>query len=59
MVVTWNEMGGTCSAYGEGRVVYRVSVGKAEGKKPLGRSRRRWDDNIKADLQEVGYGDTD
>jgi len=34
--------------------VYRVLVGKHEGKKPLGRSRRRWEDNIKMDLQEVG-----
>jgi hypothetical protein len=41
---------------GEGRGVYRVLVGKPEGKRTLGRSRRRWDDNIKADLQEVGCG---
>jgi hypothetical protein len=34
--------------------VYRVLVGKYEGKKPLGRPRRRWEDNIKMDLQEVG-----
>jgi hypothetical protein len=38
----------------EGRGVYRVLVGKPEGKRPLGRPRRRWEDNIKADLQEVG-----
>jgi hypothetical protein len=37
----------------EGRGVYRVLVGKPEGKKPLGRPRSRWEDNIKADLQEV------
>jgi len=36
--------------------VYRVLVGKPEGKRPLGRSRRRWDDNIKMDIQEVGCG---
>jgi len=36
--------------------VYRVVVGKPEGKKPLGRPRRRWEDNIKMDLQEVGRG---
>jgi hypothetical protein len=36
--------------------VYRVLVGKPEGKRPLGRPRRRWEDNIKMDLQEVGYG---
>jgi hypothetical protein len=41
---------------GEGRVVYRVLVGKPEGKKPLGRRRHRWEDNIKMDLQEVGMG---
>ena len=35
---------------------YRVLVGKPEGKRPLGRSRRRWEDNIKMDLQEVGGG---
>ena len=34
--------------------VYRVLVGKTEGKRPLGRNRRRWEDNIKPDLQEVG-----
>ena len=41
---------------GEGRGVHRVLVGKPEGKKPLGRPRRRWEDNIKIDLQEVGGG---
>jgi hypothetical protein len=40
---------------GEERSVYRVLVGKPEGKKPLGRPRCRWEDNIKMDLQEVGY----
>ena len=39
---------------GERRGVYRVLVGKPEGKRPLGRLRRRWEDNIKIDLQEVG-----
>ena len=38
---------------GEGRVVHRVLIGKTEGKRPLGRPRRRWEDNIKMDLQEV------
>ena len=44
---------------GEGRSVHRVVVGKPEGKRPLERPRRRWEDNIKTDLQEVGggYGD--
>ena len=41
---------------GERRGVYRVLVGKIEGKRPLGRPRRRWEDNIKMDLQEVGCG---
>jgi hypothetical protein len=40
----------------ERRGVYRVLVGKLEGKRPLGRPRRRWEDNIKMDLQEVGCG---
>jgi len=40
----------------EERVVYRVVVGKSEGKRPLGRPRRRWVDNIRMDLQEVGCG---
>ena len=40
----------------EGRGVHKVSAGKPEGKRPLGRSRRRWEDNIKMDLQEVGRG---
>jgi hypothetical protein len=41
---------------GEGRGVHRVLVGKPEGKRSLGRPRRRWEDNIKMDLQEVGGG---
>jgi len=44
---------------GERRGVYRVLVGKLEGKRPLGRPRRRWEDNIKMDLQEVGCGGMD
>jgi hypothetical protein len=48
-----NEMGGACSADGEGIDTYSVLVGKPEGKRPLGRRRRRWEDNIKLDLQEV------
>ena len=39
--------------------MYRVLVGKLEGKRPLGRSRRRWEDSIKMDLQEVGCEDMD
>ena len=41
---------------GEGRGVHRVLVGKPEGKRPLGRPRRRWEDNIKMALWEVGGG---
>jgi len=44
---------------GEGIGVYWVLVGKLEGKRPLGRLRRRWEDNIKMDLQEVGCGGMD
>ena len=41
---------------GEGRDVHRLLAGKPEGKRPLGRPRHRWEDNIKMDLQEVGEG---
>jgi len=44
---------------GESTDVYRVLVGKPEGKRPLGRPRRRWENNIKTDLQEVGCGVVD
>jgi len=44
---------------GEGRSVYRVLVGKPGGKRPLGRPRHGWEDNIKMDLQEVGCGGMD
>ena len=53
------EMGGACSTYGEKRGVYKVLVGKPEGTRPLGSPRRRWGDNIKMDLQEVGCGGMD
>jgi len=43
----------------EGRGVYRILVGKPERKRPLGRPRHRWEDNIKMDLQEVGCGGMD
>ena len=41
---------------GQRRGVYRVLVGEPEGKRPLGRPRRRWEDNVERDLQEVGGG---
>jgi len=44
---------------GERRGVYRVLVGKPEGKRPLWRPRHRWEDNVKMDLQEVGCGGID
>jgi hypothetical protein len=44
---------------GEGRGAYRVLVVRPEGRRPLGRPRRRWEDNIKMDLQEVGWGGMD
>ena len=47
---------GHVARMGKGRGVYRVLVGKPEGNRPLGRPRRRWEDNIKMDLQEVGCG---
>jgi len=52
-------MGGTCSTYGDRKGVYRVLVGKPEGKRPLGRPRGRREDNIKLDLQKVGCGGVD
>jgi hypothetical protein len=45
---------GHVARIGEGRGVYRVLVGTPEGKRPLGRPRRRWEDNIKTDLREIG-----
>ena len=51
-------MGGACGAHGGGGGVHRVLVRKPEGKRPLGRSRSRWEDNIKKDLQEVGGVET-
>ena len=47
---------GHVARMGERRGVYNVLVGKPEGKRPLGRPRRRWEDNVKMNLQEVGCG---
>jgi hypothetical protein len=44
---------------GDGRGVYRVLVGRPEGKRPLGRPRRRWEYSIKMDLREIGIDGTD
>jgi hypothetical protein len=51
-------VGGTCGTHGEGRGVYRVLVGRSEVKRPLVRPRRRWEDNIKMDLREIGTNGT-
>jgi len=50
---------GHVACMGEERGAYRVLVGKPEGKRPLGRPRLRWVDNIRMDLQELGYGSVD
>ena len=50
---------GHVARMGERRGVYRVLVEKHEGKRPLGRTRRRWEGNIKMDIQEVGCGGVD
>ena len=50
---------GHVARLGEGSGVYRVLVGKPEEKRPLGRISRRWENNIKTDLQEIGFGDMD
>jgi hypothetical protein len=52
-------MGRACSTNGEKRNAYRILVGKPEGKRPLGRPRRRWEDNIRMDLRETGWDDMD
>ena len=52
-------MAGHVARMGGRRGVYRVLVGELEGKRPLGRPRRRWEDNIKMDLQEVGCRSVD
>jgi hypothetical protein len=53
-------MGRACSTYErEKRHAYRILVGKPEGKKPLGRPRRRWENNIKLDLREIRWGGMD
>jgi hypothetical protein len=49
-------MGGACTANGKKRNAYRILVGNPEGKRPLGRPRRRWADNVKMDLREIKWG---
>jgi len=50
---------GNVACMGERRGVHRILVGKPQGKRPFGRPRRRWKDNIKMDLHEVGCGSVD
>jgi hypothetical protein len=52
-------MDGSCSTNGGEGNAYRLLMGKPEGRRPLGRPRRRWLDNISMDLVEVGWGDVD
>jgi hypothetical protein len=52
-------MGRACSTNGERRNAYRIWVGKPEGRRPLGRPRRRWVDNINMDLREIGWDGID
>jgi hypothetical protein len=52
-------MGGAYSMHVEKRNTYRILVGKLEGKRPLGRPRHRWEDNIKLDLRKIGWGGMD
>jgi hypothetical protein len=60
-VIKWRRMrwAGHVARMGKSRGVYKVLVGKPEGKRPLGRHRRRWEDNIIIDFQEVGCGGMD
>jgi hypothetical protein len=50
-----DEIGGKCSTNGEKRNAYRILVGRSEGKRQLGRSRHKWEDNIKMDVREIGW----
>jgi hypothetical protein len=50
---------GHVARMGEMRGAYNILVGSPEWRRPLGRSRRRWEDNIKIDLREIGFGDVD
>jgi hypothetical protein len=52
-------MGEACSTNGEQKDAYRILMGKPEGKRPLGRPRCRWEDNIKMELKEIGWGGMD
>jgi hypothetical protein len=54
-----DEMGRACSTNGEKRTAYRILVGNPEGNRPLGRPKHRWEDNIRINLREIGWGGMD
>jgi len=54
-----DETDGSCSTHGEMKNVYKILVGKPDRKSPLGRTRRRCEDNIRIDLREIGWEDVD
>jgi hypothetical protein len=49
-------VGRACGTHGRGEKVYKALAGKTKGKRPLGRPRRRWEDGIRMDLREIGWG---
>jgi hypothetical protein len=55
----WMRWAGHVAGMGEVRRAYNILVGRPEGRRPLERPRRRWEDNIKMDLREIGFGDVD
>jgi hypothetical protein len=60
MLKSWRvRWAGRVARIGEKRNAYKILVGKAEAKRPLGRPRRRWGDNIKTDLREIGWSGMD
>jgi hypothetical protein len=59
MIVDEDLIGRECSTHGEKKIAYRILMGKPEGKRPLGRPIRRWEDDIKMVLGEIGWGSTD
>jgi hypothetical protein len=54
-----DEMGRVCTMNGDKRNGYRILEGKSEGRRPLRRPRRRWEDNIRIDLRDIGWGGMD
>jgi hypothetical protein len=54
-----SEKGGACSTHGKMRSEYKILLGKPEGKRPLERPRRRWEDNVKLDFRRKGWEDVD